>query len=72
MALPVNINELINGRTVEWERIEFKKGWNPVAVRFFNYPYGAVEEALVNAVYTEAISMILLLRSVCFQIVLRS
>ncbi|MBW2596801.1 MAG: putative DNA binding domain-containing protein [Deltaproteobacteria bacterium] len=32
MALPVNINELINGRTVEWERIEFKKGWNRVAV----------------------------------------
>jgi len=26
MALPVNIDELINGRTVEWERIEFKKG----------------------------------------------
>lgn len=32
MALPVNIDELINGRTVEWERIEFKKGWNPVKV----------------------------------------
>ena len=32
MALPVNINELINGRTVEWERIEFKKGWNPLRV----------------------------------------
>lgn len=30
MALPININELINGRTVEWERIEFKKGWNPL------------------------------------------
>ncbi len=29
MGLPVNINELINGKTVEWERIEFKKGWNP-------------------------------------------
>jgi len=29
MALPVNIAELINGRTVEWERIEFRKGWNP-------------------------------------------
>jgi len=29
MALPININELLNGRTVEWERIEFKKGWNP-------------------------------------------
>lgn len=29
MALPININELLNGTTVEWERIEFKKGWNP-------------------------------------------
>jgi len=29
MPLPININELINGRVVEWERIEFKKGWNP-------------------------------------------
>ena len=28
-ALPVNIDELIHGRTVEWERLEFKKGWNP-------------------------------------------
>lgn len=27
MALPVNINELINGRVVEWDRLEFKKGW---------------------------------------------
>ena len=29
MALPVNIDELINGQTVESERIEFKEGWNP-------------------------------------------
>ena len=29
MALPVNIKELISGNTVEWERIEFRKGWNP-------------------------------------------
>ena len=29
MALPINISELINGHIVEWERIEFKKGWNP-------------------------------------------
>jgi len=29
LALPVNIEELFNGRTVEWERLEFKKGWNP-------------------------------------------
>jgi ATP-dependent DNA helicase RecG len=32
MALPVNINELINGRTVEWERIEFKKSWDPLNI----------------------------------------
>ena len=32
MALPVNINDLVNGRTVEWERLEFKKGWNPEVV----------------------------------------
>ena len=29
MALPVNIEQLIHGHTVEWERLEFKKGWNP-------------------------------------------
>ncbi len=32
MPLPININELINGLTVEWERIEFKKSWNPEAI----------------------------------------
>ena len=30
MALPINIENLINGKTVESERIEFKKGWNPL------------------------------------------
>jgi len=29
MALPVNIEELIHGNTIEWERLEFKQGWNP-------------------------------------------
>jgi len=32
MSLPVNIQELINGKIIEWERIEFKKGWNPIEV----------------------------------------
>ena len=32
MALPININQLISGKTVEWDRIEFKKGWNPEAI----------------------------------------
>jgi ATP-dependent DNA helicase RecG len=29
MALPININQLISGKKVEWDRLEFKKGWNP-------------------------------------------
>ena len=32
MALPININDLITGQTVEWDRIEFKEGWNPESV----------------------------------------
>ncbi|MDR1739657.1 MAG: putative DNA binding domain-containing protein [Bacteroidales bacterium] len=32
MALPINIEHLIKRTTVEWERVEFKKGWNPEAV----------------------------------------
>ena len=32
MALLININKLINGSVVEWERLEFKKGWNPLDV----------------------------------------
>ena len=32
MPLPININSLINGSTVEWERIEFKEGWNPEVI----------------------------------------
>ncbi|MCE7898078.1 AAA family ATPase [Candidatus Microgenomates bacterium] len=32
MSLPINIKELITGKTVEWERIEFKKGWNPIEI----------------------------------------
>ena len=29
MALPINIEELLKGKTVEWERLDFKRGWNP-------------------------------------------
>ncbi|MBU0575113.1 MAG: ATP-binding protein, partial [Proteobacteria bacterium] len=32
MRLPINIDEALKGHTVEWERLEFKKGWNPEAV----------------------------------------
>ncbi len=29
MGLPLNISQLLSGKIVEWERIDFKKGWNP-------------------------------------------
>lgn len=29
MALPINIDKLLNGNTIEWDRIELKKGQNP-------------------------------------------
>lgn len=32
MTLPVNIESLIDGRVVECDRIEFKKGWNPDSI----------------------------------------
>jgi ATP-dependent DNA helicase RecG len=32
MPLPINIHEILKGRLIEWERLEFKKGWNPEAV----------------------------------------
>ncbi len=31
-GLPISIESLLNGQSVEWERLEFKKGWNPEAV----------------------------------------
>ncbi len=30
--LPININDLLKGKPVEWERLEFKEGWNPLDV----------------------------------------
>lgn len=32
MALPINIEDLVNGQIVEWERLECKEGWNPEVV----------------------------------------
>lgn len=32
MELPVNIDGLLNGKAVEGNRVEFKKGWNPDSV----------------------------------------
>lgn len=32
MALPIHIPDLFTGTVVEWERLEFKEGWNPEPV----------------------------------------
>ncbi len=32
LGLPISIADLLHGRSVEWERLEFKRGWNPEAV----------------------------------------
>ena len=29
IGIPVNINKLLYGKVVEWERLDFKRGWNP-------------------------------------------
>ena len=36
MRLPINIDELLGGRAVEGDRIEYKTGWNPDACFFAN------------------------------------
>jgi ATP-dependent DNA helicase RecG len=50
MALPVNVSELLHGRVVESERLQ-KVQKQAEALRYFNYPYEAIDEILVNAVY---------------------
>ena len=31
-SLPINLDDLLHGHAVEWERLEFKAGWNPLDV----------------------------------------
>ncbi len=32
LGLPISIESFLLGQSVEWEQLEFKKGWNPQAV----------------------------------------
>jgi ATP-dependent DNA helicase RecG len=32
MSLPIAITDILHGHAVEWERLEFKEGWNPLKV----------------------------------------
>jgi ATP-dependent DNA helicase RecG len=42
MPLPINVQEILKGRLVEWERLEFKKDWNPEAALHTLCAYGMV------------------------------
>jgi ATP-dependent DNA helicase RecG len=32
LRLPISLNDVLQGKSVEWERLEYKQGWNPEAV----------------------------------------
>lgn len=32
LSLPISIDDLLRGGSVEWERIEYKRGWNPESI----------------------------------------
>lgn len=32
LNLPISLDDILHGKSVEWERLEYKKGWNPEAV----------------------------------------
>ena len=34
MKLPIPIDSLLHGKAVEWERLEFKQGWNPLDILY--------------------------------------
>ena len=42
MHLPINIDDVLHGQTVEWERLEFKQGWNPGALQRGGIATGAL------------------------------
>ena len=44
MKLPINIEELLSGRAVEGDRIEYKIGWNPDVIYRNSFCVIAIEE----------------------------
>lgn len=32
LNLPITLDDVLRGKAVEWERLEYKAGWNPEAV----------------------------------------
>jgi len=46
MRLPININDMLTARVIEWEQLEFKAGWDYVKVMktmcAFSYDFNKV------------------------------
>lgn len=55
MALPINIDELLHGNTVEWDRIELKKG-GILRISFTLY----VHTPMISTIGMEVISSLVL------------
>ena len=32
LKLPISLDDVLRGKSVEWERLEYKKGWNPGSI----------------------------------------
>jgi len=32
LKLPISLDDVLRGKAVEWERLEYKAGWNPEGV----------------------------------------
>lgn len=43
MKLPIPIETLLHGKAVEWVRVEFKAGWNPLVMMTGNSVYHVTE-----------------------------
>ena len=48
MALPISIDELLHGNTVEWDRIELKKGKSFRQYEFINYFCLSKKNSIMN------------------------
>ncbi len=33
LRLPISLDDVLRGKSVEWERLEYKEGWTPEALR---------------------------------------
>ena len=68
MPLPINIKDLLSGHVVEWDRLEFKEGWNPeetihticaFANDFHNLQQGAGGDQIIEKTFSGPLASML-------------